>query len=328
METLFRHDEIGMIINPNAKRVKKSIVKARFFWRDFLDESKAEVTRDVPAIMPALERLKSQNIRVLGIYGGDGTMQRTLTAALNVWTPETLPAILALKGGTANALVKNMGIRKKARSYMRRFWKSITQEKLEKVELFEVPLLRVEDSSTDEVKYGFIFTNGLAYKSVEQYQTAEQPGLWDTFRSGIYPIIAYFLGLKSAREYFQRPEMTVDMKGLDSEYHYTGPVTVILCSTLKRLILWYAPFTGSISDTNGYYCVINHLELDDLFSNFLSLARGVITPEGHVNTVALSTRICADLGYMFDGELFRRSEPYELKITRGPSIKLVVLPVL
>ena len=110
MQKLFRRDEIGMIINPNAKRARKSIVKSKLFWSDFLDESKAIVTPDIPAIVPALEALKAQNIRVLAIYGGDGTFQKTLTAALKVWEPESLPAILALKGGTANALIKNMGI--------------------------------------------------------------------------------------------------------------------------------------------------------------------------------------------------------------------------
>lgn len=328
MEKVFRHDEVGIIINPNAKRAGKTIKKENFFWRDFLDQSKEEVTRDIPSIKPALERLKSKNIRVLAIYGGDGTMQRTITAAMEVWTPGTMPAILALKGGTANALVKNMGIRKKAKSYMKRFSNAIEKKKVEHLELFDVPMLKVEDSSNSEVNYGFIFTNGLAYKSVEQYQSSGNPGALETFRSGIYPILAYFLGLKSGKEYFIRPDMKFDVKTIDGEYHYQGQMNVTLCSTLKKLILWYAPFAGQITGTQGFYFLLNHMELDDLFSNFMSLARGLIQPEGHINTVALSLRIESSLGYMLDGELFRRSENFELKITRGPSVQVVVLPVL
>ena len=211
---------------------------------------------------------------------------------------------------------------------MRRFSRSITQDKVEKVELFEVPMLKIEDTSLGETNYGFIFTNGLAYKSIEQYQSAPHPGVMDMLREGVYPIISYFLGLKSGKEYFKQPDMAVDVKTLDSEYHYKGPMNVILCSTLRKLILWYAPFKGSIAGTNGYYCLLNHMELDELFANFMSLARGLIQPEGHLNAVAMSLRVGTDLGFMLDGELFRRKEPYELKITRGPSIQVVVLPVI
>ena len=122
--------------------------------------------------------------------------------------------------------------------------------------------------------------------------------------------------------------MNVDVKTPDGEYHFRGPVNVILCSTLKKLILWYAPFTGNITGTNGYYCLMNHMELDDMFSNFISLARGMLETEEHLNTVGVSMRVGTDLGYMLDGELFRRSEPYELKIKKGPSIQLVVMPVM
>ncbi len=327
METLFRHNEIGMIINPNAGRVAKNVRKSRFFWENYLDESMTEITPDIPAIEPALKRLKEKNIKVLAIYGGDGTFQKTLTAAFNVWEKEEMPPVLPLKGGTANALVKNMGIKKKAKNYMNRFWKFASRNKVEKVELFEVPMLKVDDSSNGHCNYGFIFTNGLAYKSIEQYQSAQNPGMWDVFRTGIYPVIAYYIGMKGAKDYFQQPHMNIELVMPDNEYSYSGPVNVALCSTLKKLLLWYAPFRGSITGTNGFYCLINHMELDDLFDNFMALARGRMEAEGHINAVARNLKIGTDSGYMIDGELFRRSEPYELELTRGPSIQVVVLPV-
>jgi len=327
MEIPFRHNEIGMIINPNAGRVAKTVRKSRFFWENYLDKSLTEVTPDIPSIEPALRRLKEKNIRTLAIYGGDGTFQKTLTAAFKIWDKTEMPNVLPLKGGTANALVKNMGIRKKAKNYMNKFWKFMSGNKVKKVQLFDVPMLNVKDSSDGNSNYGFIFTNGLAYKSIEQYQSVEKPGLWDVFRSGVYPVVAYYIGLKGAGEYFRRPHMSIELIMTDNEYSYSGPVNVALCSTLKKLILWYAPFKGAIAGTDGFYCLINHLELDDLFGNFFALARGRIEMEGHINCIARCLKIGTDLGYMIDGELFRRNEPYELEITRGPSIRVVVLPV-
>lgn len=326
MEKLYQADKIGMIINPNAKRVRNTFKKGKFFWQEFFEESNVEITPDVPAIPAALKRLKERGINILAVYGGDGTLQRTVTAAINVWGVENLPPFLVLKGGTANALIKNMGVRKKARAYLGFFWKLISQEKFHKVEIFEVPMLKVVDDSKNEVNYGFIFANGLAYKSVVQFREAESPGAWQTFKVGIYPLIARWLGTKGSKEYFQSPVMTVDLDG--GKYRHEGPVNVILLSTLKKLILWYAPFTGTIRDTRGFYGIMNHQNLDDLFENFFALARGKIQMEGNINDILHDVKVKTNLGYMLDGELFKKDYDYNLRITRGPSLKVVILPVI
>lgn len=325
MTETFSSDRIGIVINPNAKRVRKMLKKRKYFWEEFFEESKVEITPDIPAIPAALERLKAQDIQVLAVYGGDGTLQRTITAAAGVWGAENIPPVLVLKGGTANALVKNMGIRKKARNYLRYFYKTLTQEKYHKVEIFEVPMLKVVEEDTGIVNYGFIFANGLVYKSIVQFHEVESPGAWQTFKVGIYPVIAYYLGLKSGKNYFQSPTMTVN---IDGKTEFTAPVNVALLSTLKKLILWYAPFTGSIVGTDGFYGLINYMDLDELFDHFLGLARGKYQSEQNINQVMRDVLIKTDLGYMLDGELFEKKAPYTLRITRGISLKTVILPVI
>jgi len=320
-----RADRVGLVINPNAKRVKQALSKRKFFWEEFFEGSKIEITPDVPAIPAALERLKNQSINCLAVYGGDGTLQRTVTAAINVWGAAELPPFLVLKGGTANALIKNMGVRKKARNYLKFFWKLVTQEKLDKVEIYEVPMLKVEDEETKEINYGFIFANGLVYKSIVQYQSVPSPGAWQTFKVGIYPVIARAFRTKKSKEYFKSPVMTVDA---DNITHYEGPVNVILLSTLKKLILWYAPFSGTIMGTEGFYGIINYMDLDDLFAHFIGLARGTYMTKGNINQVLRDVHVLTDLGYMLDGELFLKDKPYGLRVTCGPSLKTVILPVI
>lgn len=321
----FRPDKVGLVINPNAKRVRHTLARRKFFWEEYFEESKVEITPDVPSIPAALERLKKQSINCLAVYGGDGTLQRTVTAAVDVWGVKEMPPFLVLKGGTANALIKNMGVRKKARNYLKFFWKLVSQEKLEKVEIFEIPMLKVEDEESSKINYGFIFANGLAYKSVVQFHEVESPGAWQTFKVGIYPVIARALRTKKSKEYFKSPVMTIDV---DNSIHFEGPVNVILLSTLKKLILWYAPFTGTIMDTQGFYGIINYMDLDDLFAHFIGLARGIYQAEGNVNQILHDVHVVTDLGYMLDGELFLKDKPYGLHITRGPNMKAVILPVI
>ncbi len=81
------------------KRYKYNKDKFRTFVPDNYTVIDAYSLSDLPA---AVHIIKEQGINLLMINGGDGTLQRLVTAMINSIPEDKLQIILPLRGGTSN----------------------------------------------------------------------------------------------------------------------------------------------------------------------------------------------------------------------------------
>src|SRR5205809_168029 len=81
-DTMRRVPGIGLITNPRSRVNQREPGRARRL--SYLDGShgNAEATKTIDDLYRVCEEFKKERIDVLGISGGDGTMQHTLTAMI------------------------------------------------------------------------------------------------------------------------------------------------------------------------------------------------------------------------------------------------------
>jgi hypothetical protein len=112
---------------------------------------------------------------------------------------------------------------------------------------------------------------------------------------------------------------------IDEHLHIDDKINVLTLSTLAKLTLWYAPFTGDITQRAGFYVMANHQSVDEAFAHFFSLALGKKAMQGNVNGIFEQVNVRTADGYVLDGELYPRDSLYRLRITRAPSLRVVML---
>src|SRR3990172_6231495 len=103
---------IGLIFNPLADINKKQTGARLRSIKDILNEHAfISITNNTDEIPMALKEFYKEGIKILGISGGDGTIDHVLSSYINLFGSEKLPVIVPLKGGTMNMLAAEVGLR-------------------------------------------------------------------------------------------------------------------------------------------------------------------------------------------------------------------------
>ena len=119
--------------------------------------------------LPSLEELdrtvlecKNENIEILAIAGGDGTIHQVLCALHRVYGDNPWPKLALLSSGTMNNIARNVGVRKKPLAQLKTILSSIQEGKALRTSTHH-PLI------FDESKAGFIFGQGGIARFLEAY---------------------------------------------------------------------------------------------------------------------------------------------------------------
>lgn len=145
-------------------------------WRalaEVLDSPEARVARrivtdEIDDVRQAISSL-GQRVKLLCVYGGDGTIQRVIDDLLRVQgdgeLPHQLPSLAILGGGTMNVTARWCGMRDEPGDNFRAVIRAYLADRL----LFrEVPLLAVTQGG--ETHYGFTFGAGPLIRILERYE--------------------------------------------------------------------------------------------------------------------------------------------------------------
>jgi diacylglycerol kinase family enzyme len=160
--------EVALLCNPRAGGR----------WRvlaDVLDSDEAKgahriVTDDIDDIREAIAGL-GQRVRLLCIYGGDGTIYRVINELLSD-PGATVPRLALLGGGTMNVTSAWCGMRRSPGENFRQVMRAFRADRL-----FwrEVPLVAV--TQKDQTRYGFTFGAGPLVRILERYEAGRKSRL-------------------------------------------------------------------------------------------------------------------------------------------------------
>jgi diacylglycerol kinase family enzyme len=160
-----RPHDVALLCNPRAGGR----------WRvlaDVLDSDEAKhahriVTDDIDDVRAAIAGL-GQRVKLLCIYGGDGTIYHVINELLR--DPGATPPRLALLGGgTMNVTAGWCGMRRSPGENFRQVMRAYTADRLL---LREVPLLAVEQKG--RVSYGFTFGAGPLVRVLVRYEAGKK----------------------------------------------------------------------------------------------------------------------------------------------------------
>ncbi len=101
---------IGIIANPHSKLNKRSPQTLSLMAEVFGQRGTFTITRDLDHLDETLKKYKAQEISILGINGGDGSISQIITRMIAIYGMKPLPLLAILRGGTMNLIASQLSI--------------------------------------------------------------------------------------------------------------------------------------------------------------------------------------------------------------------------
>lgn len=283
------------------------------------------------ALRRAAASFAAAGVELVGVCGGDGTVMATLTALCRAYGPAHVPRLLLLRGGTANTIASNLGLRGAPRDVLRRLLRLLDAGLVPAVRPWDT--LRVQALGDPErERYGFLFAAAMGARFLEAYYQPPAGGLGRVFAGpGGSMLWAGALALRTAgscliggayaQRVFAETEVALEVDGAavpQGRFRHIVAATVVDVGLGMR-VAWQAG-----RQAGRFHLVASALPL---WSMALQLPRTLtgapLVGPGHVDRLAARARLRfpAPELYTLDGDLMRAAE---IDLAAGPRLDLVV----
>ncbi len=228
----------GLLCNPLSGRIRRR----RAAWINDFAASNGFSCREAStaeAIGTALASLLAEDIEVLAVAGGDGTVQAVLTHLFTQYGEGGWPLLTIIPAGTTNMTAMDLGVRGGPERVLGRLVRN--RGKPPPSRQVTRPVLRVERRQQPDL-YGMFFGAGAIVGGVRYFhERVRRTGLTGEWASGLV-VLRALAGLPFPRHrgVLQAARATVIGNGIRRE----GSHLIILASALDRLLLGMRPYWG------------------------------------------------------------------------------------
>ena len=278
------------------------------------------ITEGVKEVDEAVAKIGHNGSNMVAILGGDGTAQRFITAAIR--QKIDLPAIALLGGGTMEQLRRWLGLRGSpiwmAQEVAEKEWEMCLQTR-------EVQTLKIEHAGT--TRYGFMFLVGPIVRLLDKYDRAGR-GFQQALTTAGCTITSALTGLpRSHRSLLYPAKVDIKIEGNEAGYNR---VTGLITATFSRAIFGFRPFRprGDDPGSGRFFSMITDRPPTYIVPRLPLYYWGLISGDGHLLNYPRESMVVRTFGerrFTADGELFSITPGESIKITIGPTVKLVVL---
>jgi hypothetical protein len=316
---------IGLLNNLRAGRSEDQVGKLLQFLKGHPDVISVE-TDSALAVPEALSELARQQVELLVVNGGDGTLQHALTEILGQRAFEgRVPLIAPLRGGRTNMSALDLGAHRDPVKGMRALIASARAGTLEeRIEPRQV--LRAEYGPARQPLYGMFFGGGMINRAIELNhrlfkQEARSQGVF-----GAAMITAGLLGRASlgSTEGILAPNKVQIL--LDGEPVVQGEFLMVISSTLTRLFARMRPFWGSGPGNLQFTSISSGA--DSLLRVAPGILRGrpssrVSEENGYLSRNVKCAEMRFDCGFTVDGELVAGEADCVVTLTADDTVQFV-----
>lgn len=313
---------IGVLSNTQAGRNPGRTARLRALCERQADVVHVETGPQL-RVEEAVARLAGHRIEVLVVCGGDGTLQRVLTALLSAPMFARLPLIAPLKGGRTNAGALDIGSHPNPLSALSRLLKVVQQASLGQ-SVVERPVLRVELGPDEAVQYGFFFGAGVIYRTTElKHRLLPNRYFQGPLTSGaIIGLVALRALLGSSRGVLSRDHLDIR---LDARPLGSGPFLFAFATTLNSLMA-LRPFWGR--EEAPIHCTAVAEGAPRRLLDPLRIVQGrPPRPDGsragYVSHNVHQLQIRLDCGIVIDGELFGPKEGRLVRVEADRRLRFI-----
>ncbi|MGB0909662.1 MAG: diacylglycerol/lipid kinase family protein [Nitrospirales bacterium] len=231
----------GILSNPLSGRNKKSSssIKHVLETHSTIPQYEVETLKEIDE---AVSGLAQQQVTVIVINGGDGTVQAVLTSLLHHQPFKTLPLVAILPSGTSNLNAGDVGLKGNRPAALQQLieW---THGQGQDPSILQRHILRVQRVPQEDPIYGMVFGAGAIYQGAQVgWKTKQSVGKLGEV--GATLIIGRFILslLSSPNSHITPIQATVrlnDHSSIQTEF------LTILTTTLERLFLGLRPYWGT-----------------------------------------------------------------------------------
>ena len=318
---------IGILSNRRAGQSDKQLPRLRSFLAAHPEVMHVETNaaEDVPEV---LTDLASQDVGLLMVYGGDGTLQHILTEILGRRRfGDRIPMIAPLRGGSTNLTALEIGTQRDPIKGIANIIKVMEAGRLgERVCPRHVLRLRSKRGDLDE--YGMIFGTGTVYNAVELVQRSFPNGRAQGV-FGATVVMGKMLFRRALHKtktdeekYFrEKVQILLDGKPVNQE-----EFLLVISSTLHHIFLNIRPFWGQEPAPVRFTCTAAGAKRFALAIPRLLSGKpgGTVTAEnGYTSQNLHQVELRMDCGFVVDGELIAPEEGRILTITADDRLDFV-----
>jgi hypothetical protein len=296
---------IGMLNNPLSGGNRNGLQKIRNAAAAVRPEVLQREVQTPSDVATAIADFAREEVNILVVNGGDGTVQAALTAIFHKKLFTTMPVLAVLRSaGTTSMIAGDIGLNGSRESALHRLF-SWARTKNANATVAQRPVLRVQVPAKKEPVYGMFFGAAAIYQATHFcHQKIHARGVRGEKAAGA--ALARFLVavmLKDRKVISAVPITTrVDQNPAEQQKYL-----LVLITTLQRLFLGLHPYWGSEPKPLHYTAV--GASPRHFLRSLPSLMRGrqsrCVTPDnGYISHNIDEVQLTMNSGFNLDGELY------------------------
>lgn len=318
---------IGLLNNLRAGRNDAQVRRLLGFLRRHPDVLHVETTA-AHAVPEALGELARQDVDLLVINGGDGTLQYALTEILeNHAFNGRVPMIAPLRGGRTNMSASDLGARRDAVRGFAELLEAVERGTLEE-RISPRQVLRVRYGMGRKTTFGMFFGAGLIARAVERHHELFDHKTADKIQGALSSTLltAGLLGRWAAGDNggIMAPDkvhMIVDSRDEQREECF-----ILMASSLHQLFAGMNPFWGEEEAALRFTSIAR--PATKIGRALPGILRGkprtwVTEENGYTSRNARKVELRMDCGFTVDGELYPGEPDQWIELSADHTVRFV-----
>lgn len=320
-------ERVALIHNPRSRRNMKNAGQ-------FAEQARARLgplflcPEGRNGLTAAVRELARQDVRVVVVDGGDGTVTHVISAILNAYPRERLPALSILPSGNTNLIASDVGCSLREMSALSPLLEKARQGTLMNDVSWRQPVI-VSWTDPDRLPVAGMFCGLAAF--TRAIELAHNPAILDRYAhdTAIFATVLWGLRLflrKDVRnQWLGGSPMTLTVDGAAPDTHSRF---LFLCTGLHKLSRGVWPFWLDSSPTGGliYLDILGHPPR--LARSLLSVLRGRISvrlraSNAYRSGMAATISIRTQDRLVMDGEELEAGTDGLFHLTEGPRMAFV-----
>lgn len=305
---------IGVIINPLSGGNRNGLDDVRGVIRDHPQVVHCDV-QTPDDVLAGLQDFARQEVDLLAVNGGDGTVQAVLTVLFHHQPFEMQPPLAVLQSGTTSMTARDVGFTgSRLKSLKKLFHWAAAGDR--NPEMIHRPVLQVT-APGHETRYGMFFGAAAIYQGIQYFhRNLNTKGLRGQIGSGLTIMRFLFSAIRRRSDFIQPVPIAV---AVDNHRPRQFDCLVVLVSALNRLFFGLYPHWGNESGPLHYTAV--RAQPRYLLRALPSLLRGLMGPygttaNGFMSHNAHEIKLNLNSGFTLDGQLYMPATDKEPTVVR------------
>jgi diacylglycerol kinase family enzyme len=297
--------KVGVLNNLRAGKSRRVVSRILHLLRFYPQVAHVE-TESVGALPEALAELAREDVELLVINGGDGTLQHTLNEILAGDAFEgRVPMIAPLRGGRTNMTALDLGAHRSPVKGLAGLLASVEAGHVQE-RFVARPVLRVRSATRLATHYGMFFGAGMIHRAIDLTHRVFPNGR----SQGVFgaSVVTASLVAKAAiqpKHGVLRPDKLQIL--LDGELVPNDLFMLVISSTLHRLFAGIRPFWGEGPGGVRFTCIAPDVERYGRAAPGILFGRPpafVRSEPGYTSRNVHRAELRLDCGFTVDGEIF------------------------